>query len=265
MKVHTMTKVIPVIVGLLTSGMLMPDGMATDQLPDQASDMVNARYETTQCAHPCKQNSHFQWWLMREPAQVEIRHLYQSGEPAHHSGVWQQKPANQLAYSYLMHEDQRSLDYMDVDLKLLGMKTDLETWQVKSQLVTDQELARLEKAAQTATNPFGYVVETYRGTQADGTQVEIAWMPALKLPQAIHYRYPQHDVTIELQVLQVGAGKQQPSMPDAATPPKTTAATWIHYQHVDYTDIGDMEHNAEDVQWLARAHGAPGVDKPHAH
>ena len=241
---------------LLAAGLVSQQSVAAEP----GKEAVNARYETTQCAHPCSENKHFQWWLMREPGQVEIRHLYKSGEPAHHSGLWMQKPANQMAYAYLMHEDQRAIDYMDVDLKLLGMKTDVASWQVKSQLVTDDELAKLLKHPQSEVNRFGYKVEHYTGKQADGTQVDIVWMPALKLPEAIHYGYAKHDVTIQLQVLQFDT---QASTAERA--PKTGSNKLAHYQHVDFTDIGDMEHNADDVKWLARAHGAPGIDQPHAH
>lgn len=222
-----------------------------------AEDMVNARYETTQCATPCTEASakRLQWWLMREDDQVEIRHLYQNGQPAHNSSLWMKKPAGQFNYSYLMHEDGRAIDYSDVDLKLLAIKTDAQIWQVKSQLISDEELAKLNKVPADKQQQYGHDVEKYVGELGNGIRTEVSWIPALKLPYSVKYHYPEHTVTIQMQTLQTG--------PLAATevtkPPKATLATLSNYQHVDYADLGDMEHNPSEMQWLARAHGAPGL------
>lgn len=84
--------------------MLMSAGVMAD-------DVVSARYETVQCASPCKgeEAKHMQWWLMRDTNQVEIRNLYQNGEPAHHSSLWLKKPAGQMNYIYLMHDERRGI------------------------------------------------------------------------------------------------------------------------------------------------------------
>ncbi|MGQ3089924.1 MAG: hypothetical protein ACT6RZ_04900 [Methylophilus sp.] len=227
-----------------------------------AEEIVNARFETTQCATPCIDGSakRLQWWLMREDDQVEIRHLYQNGQPAHNSSLWMKKPAGQFNYSYLMHEDGRTIDYSDVDLKLLAIKTDLNIWQVKSQLVADEELGKLKKVQSDNQKQYGQDVEKYVGELGNGVRTEILWMPAVKLPYSVQYHYPGHTVTIQLQALQTGALAAS----DAVIPPKASLATLSNYQHVDFTDIGDMEHNPSEMQWLARAHGAPGVQS-HSH
>ncbi|MFD0912998.1 hypothetical protein [Methylophilus luteus] len=228
-----------------------------------AEEVVNARFETTQCATPCTDASakRLQWWLMREDDQVEIRHLYQNGQPAHNSSLWMKKPAGQFNYSFLMHEDGRTIDYSDVDLKLLAIKTDLNIWQVKSQLVTDEELGKLKKVAldmqqqMEKQQQYGHDVEKYVGELGNGVRTEVLWMPAVKLPYSVQYHYPEHTVTIQLQVLQTGA----PAAGDAVIAPKASLATLSNYQHVDFTDLGDMEHNPSEMQWLTRAHGAPGL------
>lgn len=222
-----------------------------------AEDMVNARYETTQCATPCTEASakRLHWWLMREDDQVEIRHLYQNGQPAHNSSLWMKKPAGQFNYSYLMHEDGRAIDYSDVDLKLLAIKTDAQIWQVKSQLIADEELAKLKKVPTDQPQQYGQALEKYVGVLGNGVHTEVLWMPVLKLPYSVQYHYPEHTVTIQMQVLQTGVV----AATDAATPPKATLTTLTNYQHVDYADLGDMEHNPSEMQWLARAHGAPGL------
>jgi hypothetical protein len=222
-----------------------------------AEEIVNARFETTQCATPCTDASakRLQWWLMREDDQVEIRNLYQNGQPAHNSSLWMKKPAGQFNYSYLMHEDGRAIDYSDVDLKLLAIKTDAQIWQVKSQLITDEELAKLKKVPADNQKQYGQDVEKYVGELGNGVRTEVLWMPALKLPFTVQYHYPEHTVTIQMQALQTGTL----AATDAAKPPKATLATLSNYQHVDYADLGDMEHNPSEMQWLARAHGAPGL------
>ncbi|HSH86288.1 MAG TPA: hypothetical protein VK958_03460 [Methylophilus sp.] len=227
-----------------------------------AEEIVNARYETTQCATPCMEASakRLQWWLMREDDQVEIRHLTHNGEPAHNSSLWMKKPAGQFNYSYLMHEDGRAIDYSDVDLKLLAIKTDAQIWQVKSQLIADEELARLKKVPADQPQKYGYTLEKYVGELGNGVHTEVLWMPALKLPYTVQYHYPEHTVTIQMQVLQTGAV----AATDVAAPPKATLTTLTNYQHVDYADLGDMEHNPSEMQWLARAHGAPGL-QAHTH
>jgi hypothetical protein len=227
-----------------------------------ADDVVNARYETVQCALPCQPDAakHLQWWLMRDTDQVEIRNLYQNGEPAHHSGLWLKKPAGQFNYVYLMHDERRAIDYADVDLKLLSIKTDDQFWQVKSQLVTDSELASLQKVATESGTQYGYPVEKFVGSLGDGIHSEIWWIPALKLPFKVAYTYPQHTVTIQLQSLQPAFKSERP----VEVAPGTSLTALSNYQHVDYTDLGDMEHNPSDMQWLAKAHGAPGL-QAHSH
>lgn len=225
-----------------------------------ADGLVNARYETVQCASPCRADEakRVQWWLMREADQVEIRTLYQNGEPAHHSSLWLKKPAGQFNYVYLMHGERRAIDYADVDLKLLNIKTDPQFWQMKSQLVTDSELASLQPVPAASSTAYGYQVDKYIGTLGNGIQSEVWWIPALKLPLKVAYTYPNHTVSIQLQSLQPALQSTQP----IEIAPATSLAALSAYQHVDYADLGDMEHNPSEMQWLAKAHGAPGL---HAH
>lgn len=225
-----------------------------------AEEIVNARYETVQCASPCQVDAakHLQWWLMRDQDEVEIRNLYQNGEPAHHSSLWQKKPGGQFSYVYLMHDERRAIDYADVDLKLLAIKVDEATWQLKTQLITDAELATLQKVAGEVSEQYGYAIEKYTGTLGNGIRSQVWWIPALKLPCKVEYTYPQHTVSIQLQALQPAAKAGQP----VEIAPKTSLTALSQYQHVDYADLGDMEHNPSEMQWLAKAHGAPGL---HAH
>jgi hypothetical protein len=249
---HMMEKSMKIIQTLGLAAVLMVVAKA-----GVAEEILNARFETTQCATPCNEANakHLQWWLMREDDQVEIRNIYVNGEPAHNSSLWMKKPAGQFNYSYLMHEEKRAIDYSDVDLKLLAIKTDAQIWQVKSQLVTDEELAALKKVPADKQQQYGQDVEKYVGELGNGIRTEVLWMPALKLPYLVKYHYPEHTVTIQMQALQAGA----PAANDAVKPPKATLATLSNYQHVDFTDIGDMEHNPSEMQWLAHAHGAPGL------
>lgn len=228
--------------------------------PVQADRMVNARYTTEQCALPCQASAvkQMQWWLMREEHQVEIRQLSHTGEAAHYSSLWQKKPAGQYHYSYLMHDERRAIDYTDVDLKLLAIKTDAEFWQLKNQLISDAELASLRLDPTPQAMQYGYGVEKYSGSLSNGIQAQVWWLPALKLPARVVYLYPQHQVSIQLQALESEGISAQPK----GAAPHTSWATLSQYQHVDYADLGDMEHNPSEMHWLSKAHGAPGL---HAH
>lgn len=227
-----------------------------------ADTLVNARYETVQCTLPCQADAakHMHWWLMRDQDAVEIRNVYQNDEPSHHSSLWQKKPGGQFSYIYLMHEERRAIDYADVDLKLLSIKMDESSWQIKTQLVTDSELGSLQKLDTQETLQYGHVVEKYSGVLGDGIRTQVWWMPELKLPYKVEYIYPQHSVTIQLTLLQHPDDAQTAD----ASAPKTAMAVIEQYQHVDYTDLGDMEHNPSEMQWLAKAHDAPGLN-PHMH
>lgn len=224
---------------------------------------LDARFETVQCATPCKKSVKRQWWLMRQSEQVELRDIdSKSAQLAKRGEIWRHSPDGKTGYLFLMHEDKRAIEYLFDDLRVLGINADENQWQVTSQLVSDIELAGLKKTSNKPENYGEYSVESYTGTIHAGTvndaKVKLLWLPQLHIPVKIEYTYPKSKVTIQLRQLNV-AGKALSANKPA---PKTTEEVLNSYQQVYYTDIGDMEQNDDAKEWLAKAQGAPGL---HAH
>ncbi|MCB5187763.1 hypothetical protein LG200_07045 [Methylobacillus caricis] len=213
---------------------------SADDLP-----VLNARFETSQCAIPCKKPVAREWIMMRDSNQLELRDV-----GASHSDLWQVQADGSLDYVYVMHNEKRAIDYNPVDLRLLGISAGMEKWQALSRLVTQEELSTLEKLAGKTYQ--GMSTEVYRG-KLDQVKTEVTWIPALQIPLQVQYHYPDRVVTVKL-VQRFG---------QALPVEKTTYAVLQTYQHVDFTDIGDMEHDQSATAWLALAKGAPGVHVHH--
>lgn len=215
---------------------LLPGFAAAEALPN-----LDARFETSQCAVPCQKPVKREWLMLREAGQVELRDLH-----AKHSDLWQWQDGT-LDYVYLMHDEKRAIDYTSIDLRLLGMGVGENKWQALTQLVTPSELASLEKKAGTPYEKMA--TEIYQG-KLSGVDTEITWIPALQIPLQVEYRYPKHHVTVKL------VERYQGKLPVQ----RTTNQVLHAYQHVDFVDIGDMEHDKHAVAWLSAAKDAPGVN-----
>ena len=219
---------------------LFPGLALADSLPE-----LQARFETTQCATPCKKPVKREWFMLREASQVELRDLNDD-----HSDLWRLQADGSLDYVYLMHGQQRAIDYNPVDLRLLGINTSESKWHGLSQLVSREELDGMQKKAGRSYQ--GMATEIYKGKIGD-IQTEVTWIPELAIPLKLQYRYPKHTVTVQLKQ------RYQGKLPIAPT----TEAMLQDYQHVDFTDIGDMEHDPIATAWLSQAKGAPGVHVHH--
>lgn len=218
---------------------LLPGFAAAESLPD-----LDARFETSQCEVPCKHQVKREWMMLRGANQVELRDVN-----AKHSDLWQWQD-DTLDYVYLMHGQQRAIDYTSIDLRLLGLGASESKWQALAKLVTSSELASMEKKP---GKPYEKMAtEIYRGT-LNGVATELTWIPALQIPLQLEYRYPKQVVTVKL------VERYQGKLPVQ----KTTAKQLQEYQHVDFVDIGDMEHDKHAVAWLAEAKDAPGVHVHH--
>ena len=224
---------------------LLPGLALADSLPE-----LQARFETTQCATPCKKPVKREWFMLREANQVELRDLNDD-----HSDLWRLQADGSLEYVYLMHGLQRAIDYAPVDLRLLGINASESKWHGLSQLLSREELDGMQKKAGRAYQ--GMATEIYKG-KIGNIKTEVTWIPELAVPLKLQYQYPKHTVTVQLKQRYQGKLAQS-KLP--ITP--TTEATLQAYQHVDFTDIGDMEHDPVATAWLSQAKGAPGVHVHH--
>jgi hypothetical protein len=237
---------------IMASCLSMQVQAATEGLP-----AVDARFETIKCAMPCKEAAETEWWMMRTPSTVEVRHVdAQTGELSKRGEMWKYSPNGKSTYLFMMHEDKRAIEYLFDDLKILGLGIDERRWQINTQLLTNEELASFEKAKGKSEAYQGYETEVYNG-MIGKAQVRVLWLPALKLPAKLEYVYPTSTTTIKLKTLAANEKLQAEN-----TVPRTTEAQLATYHHVYYTDIGDMEENPEAQTWIAKAAGAPGL---HAH
>ncbi|WP_334106517.1 hypothetical protein [Methylobacillus sp.] len=222
---------------------LLPGLAVADLLP-----ALDARFETSQCEVPCKHSIKREWLMLRTANQVELRDMNAS-----HSDLWQWQDSTGLDYVYLMHGEKRAIDYTSIDLRLLGIGVGEQKWQALTQLVTTSELASMQSKPGQIYE--GMPTEIYQG-KLKGVETEVIWVPALQIPLQVDYRYPKHHVTVKL------VERYQGSLPME----KTTNQILQVYQHVDFIDIGDMEHDKQAVTWLSQAKGAPGVHMHgHAH
>lgn len=227
-----------------------------------ALPQLDARFETTQCAVPCKSTVKRDWWMLRSPQQLEVRdvavktgQISQSNNLAKYGEIWRQASNGKLSYFYLMHDDKRAIEYAAVDLNMMGMKTDEAKWQIENQLVTDSELQSLQKSSAKSAPYHGMATEKYSGT-VNGAKLNLVWIPQLRIPLQVAYVYPQRKVTIKLRELYKLDNEKSPIA-------KTTDEVLMDYQQLYYTDIGDMEQEASTQTWLANAKGAPGLQGHH--
>jgi hypothetical protein len=226
----------------------------TESLP-----ALDAKFETTQCAIPCKKTVKRDWWLMRAPLQVELRDVEKkTGHLTPRGEIWKHSPDGKMSYLFLMHDDKRAIEYLFDDLKVLGIKSDENQWQIISQLVSDTELAGLRKSSKKSIAYQGYSTESYVGA-INGAKVKLTWLPQLKIPVKLEYVYAKSKVTIQLNQLNLAESTQTTSN----RAPKTTEEVLDSYQQVYYTDIGDMEQSDDAKEWLAKAQGAPGLHSHH--
>lgn len=209
----------------------------------------DARFETIQCEIPCKKPQKRIWWMLRNAAQVELRDVnLPTGKLAKFSEIWRHQADNKLSYLFLMHERKRAIEYLPDDLKILNISADEKQWQIMTQLITDDEISNLNKQSLKTVPYQRYQVESYTGKIND-VQVSVLWLPQLRVPAKIVYFYPKTKVTVQLKQLST----------ELASAISTTESQLNSYQQVYYTDIGDMEQNAEAQAWIIEAKGAPGL------
>jgi hypothetical protein len=217
---------------------------------------LDAKFMKESCAKPCKKPIIQQWWMMREKTQVELRSINIKDQLDEHSEVWQFSPADgKMHYLFLMHGEKRVIEYQHEDMSLLQMSPSEQKWQEVSQLITDNDLAKLKKSAKKSKPYFGKLTEIYTG-KLNGTIVRLTWIPELKVPQQMVIDYPDSRIKITLKSIENASNHSERA-------PRSTEAILTNYSQVFFTDIGDMEQNAEDKIWIKKAHDAPGLGKHH--
>lgn len=218
---------------------------AENVLEDKAVTVLNAQFETTQCARPCKKFIKHSWWMWRTPEKVELRKAQSAN-----SELWVLQADKTISYAFLMHDEKKLIEYSDLDLKILNLSMDANKWEALTTLVMQKDLASMQKKP-LKRQYQGLNLTQYDG-KLNGIETHITWVPALQVPLKMTFVYPKHKVTVNL----IRQGEQDPSV--TATPEQAL----LGYESIDYTDIGDMEHSPSAKVWLSKATDAPGL---HSH
>jgi hypothetical protein len=232
-----------------------PFALAESQAAPTSLPNISVEWVTTQCAMPCEKSTQNTWWMFREGQQVELRNIdVKTKLPSQYSELWQRNPDNKLNYAFIMHDEQRAIDYLFDDLKILAIEANNQKWEVLTQLIPQDEMRQLKKTDRSTEKFQGFATEEYAG-EINGAKVNLLWIPELSIPAKLEYSYPQQKVTVNLQKI-IDASAQNHT-------PVSSTKLLDTYQRVYYTDIGDMEQNTEAQVWLAKAHGAPGLHSHH--
>ena len=229
-------------------GFSTPIAQAESAAEDTALTTLNAQFETTQCARPCKKALKHAWWMWRTPEKVELRKAQSAN-----SELWQLQPDKSISYAFLMHDEKKLIEYSDVDLKMLNQAMDAKKWEALTKLVRQKELDGMQK--KTLKQQYQGLSLTQYDGKLNGVETHITWVPELQIPLTMRYVYPKHQVTMTL------LSHNAPP----ATLTATTEQTLLSYDRIDYTDIGDMEHAASAKEWLSKATDAPGLNSHQHH
>ena len=204
---------------------------------------LSAKFETIDCARPCQQPSKSTWWMWRTPTHVEFKKANSNNSEF---WTWDNGNAN---YQFLMHDEKKLIEYSQIDLKMLDIAADNAKWQAVTSLVSQKDLAGMKKTS-LKEQYKGLALTQYNG-DINGVKTDIVWIAALQIPLQMTYVYPQHQVIINL---------LNPNV-HTANAMATSEQALLGYQHIDYADIGDMEHSAQAKMWLSKAEDAPGISR----
>ena len=227
-------------------GLSAPIANAESTAENTALTTLNAQFETTQCARPCKKSIKHGWWMWRTPEKVELRKVQSAN-----SELWVMQPDKTIDYAFLMHDEKKLIEYSDVDLKILNISMDAYKWETLTKLVTQKDLANMHK--KTLKKQYQGLSLTQYDGKLNGVETHITWVPALQIPLKMSYVYPKHQVTINL----IRHGNKEKSIT------AVTEQALLGYERIDYTDIGDMEHSPSAKIWLSKATDAPGIHSHH--
>ncbi len=197
---------------------------------------VAARYLTTVCARPCQTPESRQWLFWRDANRVEIRDAANAlGE------LWRRDARGRVAYTYLEPAHQRGIEYSATDLKIIDYH---RPWPALAGIVAPAELEKLAPAGEAEV--LGRRALVYRGRLGNG-QVEILWLPDLKLAARVTHSTSDRRTVHELQAF----------LTDQDALSATTDAQLAEYRLVDFADLGDME-TSPGMAWLKQVVAAPG-------
>ena len=196
---------------------------------------VDVRFETTTCEIPCKAPKSRTWTLRRDERAIELR-----GSGAPYGEVWRRLDDGKVDYAFVMHDEDRMIEYAPIDLQLINKVPD---WERLGAVVAAEDIERL-KAGKRARHE-GFATRSYTGS-VNGAKVEVVWIPELHLPAKIDSKTAKRRVTVRLLAVE---NSPAPPMPDVVRE---------RYQRVDYADLGDMEEDPDAQRWIRKAINAPG-------
>lgn len=182
------------------------------------------------------------WYLWREHNRFEIRNREaQVGE------LWEKLKDDQVAYTWLNHQDRLAIRYRPSDLKILQRYPD---WSAKNSIINPALLNQLIKT-NSMDSDIGKL-EYYRG-EIGGLQLAIEWLPDYVLPARIVQSKDRYK--LEIKLLEIYSFDQAP----------WSMSTADHYQDLDYSDLGDNEAHPLTQKHIHGLADEQSIQYPHHH
>ncbi len=185
------------------------------QFPEIAA-LYESTTQTVDAHHPAVKTS--AWRLWRQTNKIEMQGLNTpTGE------VWTRLKDGEVAYTWLLHSKQFAINYAPSDLKAIQNNP---KWMTKVSIISPELLNKL--TLQSKSKAFDYVSETYSGSVGQ-YQLEIVWLPELKIPASIKQSTNQEITQVKLKQV----------YPLSEAPWQRLDAS--RYEDMDFADIGDNE------------------------
>lgn len=200
-----------------------------------AESPLMASYQLTSSAG---KNNKFQLW--RKTDRV-VAHQYPKNQIVE---VWQKLSNNLVRPIRYFEQYQRGIEYQPNELKKHSKTIN---WQKKQQLISEKTLKSMTLVSSEGA---GCNVQQHYQLKQKNQQLNVTWLPALKLVKRIQFIKGEFKRTTTLQSYSHDKNKISAQF-----------AKWENYQTTDYADIGDNEHDPFLAKMINQGfieHGATG-------
>jgi hypothetical protein len=208
----------------------------------QKPPAIACAFELSVLAEASHPNSPVQsWHLWRQPERVERQDVNQGI-----SEIWRRGRDGQIFYERAFHHDQRLIEYVPGDLRVLKRYPDWHQLLHVIEPVWLQEHLQYTGNTTTLSRP----AQRYLGRVKD-TDIEVLWLADEQIPALVRQTSPKREVVLRLREIY--------PLQKAPWPHVKTAG----YQRIDYADLGDKYHDP----WVRRIQQGNGhaTDPWHQH
>lgn len=221
---------------------LCADVFAADNQANQVNNFpaVACRYESSQeivasSGDTLRQETSTSSYLWREPNRVETRDA--NGDTG---ALWERGKDGGIFFRKLYHQAQKAIEYYPDDLRAAGSNLSWDA--IESTFDSELSGRTLKRVGKEIY--LDREAERYRG-EVDGIVMEVVWLSRERVPALVRKTTSNRVNTLRLaEIWPI----------DKAPWPSSTHAEIEQYQHLDFSDLGDMESDPF-VKWvIGRAH-----------